>query len=150
MHSYKKYDCSRMSLIFFLCCMVTLSDSNRLLQLVTCICWLQFVTMFCSIHLIEEKSLICCLALVKKKSWPVSYTGAVFRFIFVFCIVTFIQRIVHCIKTSWRFLNICNMPLIWCPAVFINHSIRNSYMWVVTLHSLFLYSDPPLPCHPPS
>ena len=23
-------------------------------------------------------------------------------------------------------------------------------MWVVTLHSLFLYSDPPLPCHPPS
>ena len=22
-------------------------------------------------------------------------------------------------------------------------------MWVVTLHSLFLYSDPPLPCHPP-
>jgi len=23
-------------------------------------------------------------------------------------------------------------------------------MWVVTLHSLFLYSEPPLPCHPPS
>ena len=23
-------------------------------------------------------------------------------------------------------------------------------MWVVTLHSLFLYSDTPLPCHPPS
>ena len=23
-------------------------------------------------------------------------------------------------------------------------------MWVVTLHSLFLYSDPPLPCHPSS
>jgi hypothetical protein len=23
-------------------------------------------------------------------------------------------------------------------------------MWVVTFHSLFLYSDPPLPCHPPS
>jgi hypothetical protein len=23
-------------------------------------------------------------------------------------------------------------------------------MWVVTLHSLFLYMDPPLPCHPPS
>jgi len=23
-------------------------------------------------------------------------------------------------------------------------------MWVVTLHNLFLYSDPPLPCHPPS
>jgi hypothetical protein len=23
-------------------------------------------------------------------------------------------------------------------------------MWVVTLHSLFLYSDPPLPCPPPS
>jgi len=23
-------------------------------------------------------------------------------------------------------------------------------MWVVALHSLFLYSDPPLPCHPPS
>jgi hypothetical protein len=23
-------------------------------------------------------------------------------------------------------------------------------MWVITLHSLFLYSDPPLPCHPPS
>jgi hypothetical protein len=23
-------------------------------------------------------------------------------------------------------------------------------MWVVTLHSLFLYSDPPLPCHLPS
>jgi hypothetical protein len=22
--------------------------------------------------------------------------------------------------------------------------------WVVALHSLFLYSDPPLPCHPPS
>jgi hypothetical protein len=21
--------------------------------------------------------------------------------------------------------------------------------WVVTLHNLFLYSDPPLPCHPP-
>ena len=23
-------------------------------------------------------------------------------------------------------------------------------VWVVTLHSLFLYSAPPLPCHPPS
>jgi len=23
-------------------------------------------------------------------------------------------------------------------------------MWVVTLHDPFLYSDPPLPCHPPS
>jgi len=23
-------------------------------------------------------------------------------------------------------------------------------MWVVTLHSLFLYPDPPPPCHPPS
>ena len=23
-------------------------------------------------------------------------------------------------------------------------------MWVITLHSLFLYSDPPSPCHPPS
>jgi hypothetical protein len=23
-------------------------------------------------------------------------------------------------------------------------------MWVVTLHKLFMYSDPPLPCHPPS
>jgi hypothetical protein len=23
-------------------------------------------------------------------------------------------------------------------------------MWVVTLHNLFLYSDPPLPCHTPS
>jgi hypothetical protein len=23
-------------------------------------------------------------------------------------------------------------------------------MWVVTLHNLFLYSDPPVPCHPPS
>jgi len=23
-------------------------------------------------------------------------------------------------------------------------------MWVVTLHNLFLYLDPPLPCHPPS
>jgi hypothetical protein len=23
-------------------------------------------------------------------------------------------------------------------------------MWVVTLHNLFLYSDPPAPCHPPS
>ena len=23
-------------------------------------------------------------------------------------------------------------------------------MWVFALHSLFLYSDPPLPCHPPS
>jgi len=23
-------------------------------------------------------------------------------------------------------------------------------MWVVTLHNLFLYSDPPLPCHSPS
>jgi hypothetical protein len=23
-------------------------------------------------------------------------------------------------------------------------------MWVVTLHNLFLYSDPPLTCHPPS
>ena len=23
-------------------------------------------------------------------------------------------------------------------------------MWIVTLHSLFLYSDLPLPCHPPS
>jgi len=23
-------------------------------------------------------------------------------------------------------------------------------MWVVTLHNLFLYSDPPLPCQPPS
>jgi hypothetical protein len=23
-------------------------------------------------------------------------------------------------------------------------------MWVVTLHNLFLYSDPPLPCRPPS
>jgi hypothetical protein len=23
-------------------------------------------------------------------------------------------------------------------------------MWVITLHSPFLYSDPPLPCHPPS
>ena len=23
-------------------------------------------------------------------------------------------------------------------------------MWVVTLHNLFLYSDPPLSCHPPS
>jgi hypothetical protein len=23
-------------------------------------------------------------------------------------------------------------------------------MWVVSLHSLFLYSDPPVPCHPPS
>jgi hypothetical protein len=23
-------------------------------------------------------------------------------------------------------------------------------MWIVALHNLFLYSDPPLPCHPPS
>jgi hypothetical protein len=23
-------------------------------------------------------------------------------------------------------------------------------MWVVTFHNLFIYSDPPLPCHPPS
>jgi hypothetical protein len=23
-----------------------------------------------------------------------------------------------------------------------------AFIWVVTLHSLFLYSDPPLPCHP--
>jgi hypothetical protein len=136
MHSYKKYDCSRMSLIFCLCCMVTLSDSSRLLQLVTCIFWLQFVTLFCSIHLIEEKNLICCNALVKEKSRPVSSTGAVFKFTFLFCIVMFIQRIVHCIETSWRFLNICNMPLIWWPAVFINHNIRNSY--VSSLRKLIL------------
>jgi len=25
-----------------------------------------------------------------------------------------------------------------------------AYMWVVTLHNLSLFSDPPLPCHPPS
>jgi len=35
-----------------------------------------------------------------------------------------------------------------CPISFTNPPVAS--MWVVTLHSLFLYSDPPLPCHPPS
>ena len=34
------------------------------------------------------------------------------------------------------------------PISFTHLSV--AYMWVVTLHNLFLYSDPPLPCHPPS
>jgi hypothetical protein len=35
-----------------------------------------------------------------------------------------------------------------CPISFTYMSMAS--MWVVTLHSLFLYSDPSLPCHPPS
>jgi len=44
----------------------------------------------------------------------------------------------------------------WHPMAYPDtHPIFFTYlpmasMWVVTLHSLFLYSDPPLPCHPPS
>ena len=29
-------------------------------------------------------------------------------------------------------------------------NVGEAYMWVVTLHNLFLNSDPPLPCHSPS
>ena len=35
-----------------------------------------------------------------------------------------------------------------CPISFTYPPV--ACMWVVTLHSLFLYSDLPLPCHPPS
>jgi hypothetical protein len=35
-----------------------------------------------------------------------------------------------------------------CPIFFTCAPLVS--MWVVTLHSLFLYSDPTLPCHPPS
>jgi len=35
-----------------------------------------------------------------------------------------------------------------CPVSFTYLPVAS--MWVITLHSLFLYSDPPLPCHPPS
>ena len=35
-----------------------------------------------------------------------------------------------------------------CPISFTYPSLAS--MWVVTHHRLFLYSDPPQPCHPPS
>jgi hypothetical protein len=35
-----------------------------------------------------------------------------------------------------------------CPVSFTCAPV--SSLWVITLHNLFLYSDPPIPCHPPS
>jgi len=40
-----------------------------------------------------------------------------------------------------RLTQTCRIPFTYVPV---------GSMWVVALHSLFLYSDPPLPCHPPS
>jgi len=38
-------------------------------------------------------------------------------------------------------LNMCRISFTYAPVAF---------MWAIALHSLFLYSDPPLPCHLPS
>jgi len=71
-----------------------------------------------------------------------------------------VMRLLYLYLYFWKIMNVYFLHFILCVHLATALTIKNvigisryipvTFMWVVALHSLFLYLDPPQPCHPPS